>query len=106
MIDLSKNIFQCTTKELKLSREEWINFINYQIINFQEKINFSNFNLAVDYIAESIFEYMDENNIDFLSFVDCNNSNIRILKDKKEIMFEVEFELSYQLDIKYNLNEN
>ena len=93
MIDLSQNISQCTTKELKLSREEWINFINYQ-----EKINFSNFNLAVDYIAESIFEY--------ISFVDCNNSNIRILKDKKEIMFEVEFELSYQLDIKYNLNED
>jgi hypothetical protein len=100
MIDLSQNILQCTTKELKLSREEWINFINHWISEFQEKINFSNFNLAVDYIAESIFEYLDENDIDSLSFVDCNNSNIRILKDKKEIMIEVEFELSHQLNLK------
>jgi hypothetical protein len=100
MIELSQNILQCTTKELKLSREEWINFINHWISEFQEKINFSNFNLAVDYIAESIFEYLDENDIDSLSFVDCNNSNIRILKDKKEIMIEVELELSHQLNLK------
>jgi hypothetical protein len=89
--------------ELKLSRKEWEDWIMELANNFPEKIIFSNLSPAVKNIASSIFEFMDEYNIEFLSFKDPNGNDIKIYRNFNEIEFEVGMELTYQLDLKYNL---
>jgi hypothetical protein len=103
MINPISKIRTCQALELKLSRNEWEDWINELASNFPEKITFSNLSPAVKKIAGTIFKFMDEHNIEFLSFKDIDNNDIKIYRDFNEIEFEVEMELTYQLDIKYKL---
>jgi hypothetical protein len=101
MIDLSKKVAYELSKQLSISHDEWAEWVNNESLNYPLKINLSNFNSAVDFISQNIFEDLEAERIDFLSIVDCNNKQITIQTNKNQIAMQVETELSHQIDPKY-----
>jgi hypothetical protein len=103
MIDLSTYKIEYTTKALQFFRRDWENLIIEYAKEIGLKLNFYNYKIIVYEIVNRIFEYMDMNDIEFIFAIDFEGEEFKMRKVKNEIKFQVDLELSYQLDKKYNL---
>jgi hypothetical protein len=103
MIDLSKYETEYTTKALQFFRRDWENLIIEYAKETDLKLNFYYYKIIVYEIVNKIFEYMDMNDIEFIFAINFESEEFKMRKVKDEIKFQVDLELSYQLDKKYNL---
>jgi hypothetical protein len=96
-------IINCQVKALILTYDEWMEMIKMQLNAFG-KVKFENFNVALLFVSERIYNYMDDENIEFILIRDKKNIKINLEEIKKFVEIAMKKILDTETDA-YKLKE-
>jgi len=90
---MKEKIINCSVKALDLTYDEWLEIIKTQLDVFG-KVKFENFDIALKFVSERIYNYMEDEDIAFVLIKNYKNKrNVKINYNLEEIKAFVEIEV-------------